>query len=88
MRKAKKPCACDLVALDSKGNEVPMHHPSATGVAYRNPPKHGGRAQVIPLCPLPVGEGWPWVKLMGSGLVFSVQVAELEDAERRKLESA
>jgi hypothetical protein len=33
---------CELVALDGKGREVPMNHPSMTGVAYRQPPKHGG----------------------------------------------
>jgi hypothetical protein len=39
----KQPCpTCELVAYDSKGREVPMNHPSATGVAYREPPKHGG----------------------------------------------
>jgi hypothetical protein len=50
----KKPCSsCDLIALDSKGHEVPMNHPSATGVAYREPPKHGGRcSEAVPLAPL------------------------------------
>jgi hypothetical protein len=43
MRRQKPPCTCELVAYDSKGREVPMNHPSMTGVAYRQPPKHGGR---------------------------------------------
>jgi hypothetical protein len=45
---------CELVALDSKGHEVPMNHPSATGVAYREPPKHGGRCKAK-WTPLPQG---------------------------------
>jgi hypothetical protein len=39
---------CELVALDSKGREVPMNHPSMTGVAYRQAPKHGGRCKLWP----------------------------------------
>lgn len=54
---------CDLVALDSKGREVPMNHPTATGVAYREPPRHGGRSRKAPLCPLPKGMDAPWRRL-------------------------
>jgi hypothetical protein len=40
---ARSICApCELVAFTSKDVEVPLNHPSASGVAYRQPPKHGG----------------------------------------------
>jgi hypothetical protein len=88
MRRQKPPCTCELVAYDSKGREVPMNAPSMTGVAYREPPKHGGRARTIPLCPLPVGMERPWVEQLGEENTFSVRVAfEVElEAEGRKLE--
>jgi hypothetical protein len=46
--------SCELVAYDSKGREVPMNHPGMTGVAYRQPPKYGGRCKAK-WTPLPQG---------------------------------